>query len=185
MRQAVDRRASEILKRLPAGPVIGAEIGVSRGLLSSRLLAREDLTLYMIDSYLPTEAQPQAYKDTGDVAAQLTGEQQARCKEEARQLTAFAGIRVVFLCEDSTRAAKRVAPKSLDFVFVDAAHDLASVTADIDAWHGKVKPGGLMSGHDYVAQSVNGVKRAVDSWVSAAGLSLDLGDNDTWFVRMP
>jgi predicted O-methyltransferase YrrM len=49
----------------------------------------------------------------------------------------------------SVEAAKTFADKSLDFVFIDGDHAYESVCADIDAWLPKVKPGGLLAGHDY------------------------------------
>jgi len=45
-----------------------------------------------------------------------------------------------------------------DFVYIDAAHDYASVSADIQAWLPLVKVGGIIAGHDYM----HDVKRAVD-----------------------
>jgi hypothetical protein len=39
--------------------------------------------------------------------------------------------------------------ESLDFVFIDASHDFASVLADLRAWWPKVKPGGTLAGHDH------------------------------------
>lgn len=38
---------------------------------------------------------------------------------------------------------------SLDFVFIDAAHEYESVKSDLASWRSKVKPGGVMAGHDY------------------------------------
>ena len=38
---------------------------------------------------------------------------------------------------------------SLDFVFIDAAHDYDSVRKDINAWFPKVKKQGVIAGHDY------------------------------------
>lgn len=59
-------------------------------------------------------------------------------------------------------AAKIYKDESLDFVFIDAAHDYNNVLADITAWFPKIKPGGIIAGHDYgnkdfpeVAQAVN------------------------------
>lgn len=50
--------------------------------------------------------------------------------------------------------------ESLDFVFIDAAHDYGNVKADIEAWYKKVKPGCIIAGHDYSWSEE--VKRAVD-----------------------
>lgn len=43
----------------------------------------------------------------------------------------------------------RVLPFEADLVFLDAAHDYASVAADIEAWLPKVRKGGILCGHDY------------------------------------
>lgn len=49
----------------------------------------------------------------------------------------------------SIEAAKLYENESLDFVFIDAAHDYDNVCADINAWLPKVKLGGILGGHDY------------------------------------
>jgi len=59
----------------------------------------------------------------------------------------------------SVEAASLFADQSLDFVFIDAAHDHASVRADISAWLPKVRPGGVLAGDDYGV--FPGVERAV------------------------
>jgi predicted O-methyltransferase YrrM len=43
---------------------------------------------------------------------------------------------------------------SLDFVFIDAAHDYESVRKDIHAWFPKVKKEGVIAGHDYECADV-------------------------------
>lgn len=52
--------------------------------------------------------------------------------------------------------------ESLDFVFIDAAHDFDNVYKDLIAWYGKVKSGGVISGHDY--DSSEGVRKAVNKF---------------------
>lgn len=55
----------------------------------------------------------------------------------------------------SVEAARTYRYHSLDFVFIDAAHDYDSVRADILAWKDKVRPGGILAGHDYQFDDVS------------------------------
>jgi len=48
----------------------------------------------------------------------------------------------------------------LDAVFIDGDHAYPSVIADIDAWLPKVRPGGILAGHDYTPE-IPDVVRAV------------------------
>ena len=56
----------------------------------------------------------------------------------------------------------------MDFVYIDARHDYESVLEDLNAWFHKVKPGGILAGHDYadgmLPQGDFGVKSAVDEF---------------------
>lgn len=49
----------------------------------------------------------------------------------------------------SVEAASQFEDESLDFVFVDASHEYEDVKEDINAWLPKVKPNGILAGHDY------------------------------------
>jgi predicted O-methyltransferase YrrM len=49
----------------------------------------------------------------------------------------------------SVEASQRFPDASLDWVFIDGIHDYRNVRDDIRAWAPKVKPGGLIAGHDY------------------------------------
>lgn len=49
----------------------------------------------------------------------------------------------------SHTAAKLIKDKSLDICFIDADHRYFNVLEDIDAWKPKVKPGGILCGHDF------------------------------------
>ena len=51
--------------------------------------------------------------------------------------------------KSSLSAAATFDADSIDYVFLDAAHDYESVRADIAAWWPKIKPGGWFAGHDY------------------------------------
>jgi predicted O-methyltransferase YrrM len=57
--------------------------------------------------------------------------------------------RLEVLQADSVEGSSHFAAGSLDWVYIDADHSYRSVIADIRAWGPKLKPGGLISGHDY------------------------------------
>lgn len=50
---------------------------------------------------------------------------------------------------NSLAAARRAVNGSMDFVYLDTEHDLASTLADISEWIKKVRVGGIIAGHDY------------------------------------
>jgi predicted O-methyltransferase YrrM len=50
---------------------------------------------------------------------------------------------------DSAESAGRFPDASVDLVFVDADHSYDAVRRDIRAWAPKLRPGGLLSGHDW------------------------------------
>ena len=79
------------------------------------------------------------------------------------------------IVSESPRWPSAVSSVGLDFVFIDAQHDYDSVKKDIEIWTPKLKPGGLLSGHDY-QPNFKGVIQAVDE---AVGRPI-IGENDTW-----
>lgn len=60
----------------------------------------------------------------------------------------------------SIEAASRFPDGYFGLVYIDACHQFEAVCEDINAWLPKVKPGGVLAGHDYL--SFGGVKKAVD-----------------------
>lgn len=72
---------------------------------------------------------------------------------------------------DSASGAANVPDESLAFVFIDAAHDYESVKRDIAAWLPKLKPDGLMAGHDAEYSEVaRAVKEAFPQAVRAGSV---------------
>jgi hypothetical protein len=165
---------------------VGAEVGVGDGLYAKTLLERiSGLCLYGIDpwdngggnrrgeaSYLATMTHLKGFVASG----------------------AFVPVRKL-----SVAAAADFLDGMLDFVFIDAAHDYKNVTQDLEAWTLKVKPGGIVSGHDYYNvknwPKTTGVTQAVNDYVTAHGIKLEVigwdrknPDGDSrqpcwWFVR--
>ena len=180
-------RAREILDHCGMPPTIGAEIGIRIGLLSAALLRAEpQLELLMVDSWAPAEEQTEAYRATGDRNALRTKVDAEKHYRMAIAAVAFAGSRARIRRMTSEAAAAETLDGSLDFVFIDADHSYEGCSADIRLWAPKVRPGGLLCGHDYghVRPEFNGVIRAVDEAFEANGWALTTGRDYTWF-RVP
>ena len=80
----------------------------------------------------------------------------AQPKNGPNELAAFVSIRLArfagrftIIMGTSLDAADYVEDSSLDLVFIDGAHDYANVLTDLDTWLPKVKPTGVISGHDF------------------------------------
>ena len=57
----------------------------------------------------------------------------------------------------SVEAAQDIADESLDFVYIDAAHDYENVLKDLEAWTPKVRIGGIVSGDDFYQGNSGGM----------------------------
>lgn len=111
-------------------PVAMAEIGVEAANTSQRLLEQNPSLSYIgVDPYRNNDG---LYENV------LSRLQPFR---ESGRFTLHRSI--------SLTAAPFVADGSLDIVFLDARHDYEAVSDDIQAWRPKVRPGGILSGHDF------------------------------------
>lgn len=68
---------------------------------------------------------------------------------------------------------------SLDFVYIDGAHDFKNVALDICEWIKKVKPNGILYGHDFKRSTNPRLKQHVQDVVSAYAYALGI---KPWFV---
>mmetsp|Transcript_9334 Transcript_9334/g.20769 ORF Transcript_9334/g.20769 Transcript_9334/m.20769 type:complete len:420 (-) Transcript_9334:112-1371(-) len=121
-----------LLERLgiSSRPLAVAEIGVEAANTSQRLLDRNPLLSYVgVDPYMGNDA---LYED---VLQRLA----PHC----------ASKRFTLHRSTSIAASELIDASSLDLVFLDARHDYAAVADDIAAWMPKVRPGGILSGHDF------------------------------------
>lgn len=83
----------------------------------------------------------------------------------------------------SEESATRIPGDSLDFCYIDADHSYEAVKLDIALWYARVKPAGVVAGHDYSNSSVPGVKQAVDEFVADYKLTLNTKGLDWWIVK--
>lgn len=71
----------------------------------------------------------------------------------------------------SVEAAASVPDGSLDFVYIDAAHDFDNVMLDLITWSKKVRGGGIVAGHDYDRPHRKGVVPAVNAYTKQHRIS--------------
>ncbi|MDQ5906905.1 MAG: hypothetical protein QG592_331 [Pseudomonadota bacterium] len=177
--QAVDMRCAALLREIYSVPKIGVEIGVYKGWLSARLLAANgSLFLHMVDPW--TADVSGSYLTTDDKLARSSQDQHDDAMRQALEgVKPFSGRYKVHRMT-SEQAAELFESESVDFVFIDGDHSYDGCALDIRCWWPKVKPGGILSGHDYRDERNYGVQKAVHEFLGERELRLGL--NHTWFI---
>jgi hypothetical protein len=165
MRVGAMRDRIVLLDVLPRGSV-GAEIGVFRGGYSLEILASvKPAKLHLIDEWPP--------RVTCQKPEQFLGTENHRFVLERFRHEIAAGIVVVHRAR-SPAAADGFPDGHFDWVYIDADHTYEAVRDDLAAWRPKVKPGGLVMGHDYCQPKGRnyGVIRAVADSVERGELQM-------------
>lgn len=131
LRVAIDREA--LLDWLPKHAV-AAEIGVGAGDFSVAILARTaPHVLHLIDSWTHDERY-----------LNLAAEVANRFAEEVT-----AG-QVIIHQGHSLAVLAGFPDGCFDWVYLDTGHDFATTSRELELCRAKVKPGGIIAGHDYV-----------------------------------
>jgi len=140
---------------------IGAEIGMGTGTNAMTLKRKNpELILYCVDSWeiydgIHDFTDPQQMKEWQTLAC--------------HRLREYKDIHIINKLSMDT--VNDFNDNSLDFVYIDANHEWPYVTQDLFYWSKKVRPGGIVSGHDYFkGQRADGlchVREAVHSYVEA------------------
>lgn len=116
----------------------GAEIGVQAGAYSKVLCENiPGVKLHCVDAW---EKYP-GYIDFVSPSTYIAHEKEAR--------RVLAPYNCNLIKKYSMDAVKDFPDRSLDFVYLDANHDIRHVIEDITEWSRKIKKGGIISGHDY------------------------------------
>ena len=154
------RPALEFCKKRNQGiETQGAEIGVALGDNASEILKSwPEVKLILVDNYWHSL----------DWAT--------RTQERLSQFN----DRVKWFIMDSQEASIGIEDNYLDFVYIDANHSYRGCYLDIKAWYPKVKPDGVLCGHD-IAEP--GVTKAVLDFNLQNNLLLQTKQCDWWIVK--
>uniref|UniRef100_A0A6H1ZIS5 Putative methyltransferase n=1 Tax=viral metagenome TaxID=1070528 RepID=A0A6H1ZIS5_9ZZZZ len=160
--------------------LIGAEIGVDRGLNALNILENLDIKkLYLIDPYT-------IYKNLVNIGCNLTEEQCVSIEKEAHDRLEKYSDKIVWIKDLSENAVDKI-PDELDFVYIDGNHRYEYTKKDLELYYPKVKDGGLLGCHDY---DYLDTAKAIDEFFGNLHIkhnSERCADNpsrlDTWVVK--
>ena len=170
----------ELLRHFPKSAV-GAEIGVAEGTFSAAILsAAEPRELHLIDPWSYLESGSDLLRGRGHLADM----DRARAgkfnppaplpegdRKYAEVVARFEGEPSVRIHRQySYKAAGSFPDRFFDFVYIDGNHHYEFVLRDLEDFAAKLKPGGLMFGHDFfedafARQEHYGVIEAVNAFV--------------------
>lgn len=152
------------------GYKVGAEIGVHKGRYTEKF-CEVGLKMYAVDPWRGF---------SGQGRSQQRQEQQDEVYNKAvRVLSRFPSCEIVK--KTSMEAVHTFRNRSLDFVYIDADHNFPNVACDVFEWEKKVRPGGVVAGHDYFNTSpysrniVCHVKAVLQAYTT-------LFDIENWYV---
>ena len=171
----------------------GVEIGTDKGEFAHHLLERSKLTnLCCIDPWIDdfgSDHKPGYYDKIGDNRYNAAFEKLKKFIEVSR-CQPIRGF--------SANASQGWQEESVDFIYIDGDHSLEGVYTDLYSWIGKVRIGGIVSGHDYKDGPKSGmqdyfgeqlpyrVKTVVDNFCQQYGYKLHTVGGRVlsfWFVR--
>ena len=181
----------------------GVEIGTFKGEFARKILlnTNANLRLYMVDVW---RGLGDEYQDSSNHNNHISA-----YSDTIKEIEGFGNM-AVMIRADSQTASDLFIDESLDFVYIDANHAYDYVVEDIKLWYPKVKHGGYLMGHDYIAMDwyndpnfmangkdkhiyanngfyfgVFGVNPAVDEFCKRGGYELTITNEwfGTWMIQ--
>ena len=163
----------ELLNATPEGGIF-VELGCYKGKSTSFIgveihKQKRDINFFAVDSFQGAtnstdENEVKAYVGISDI------------EQTYLENVAPIGNKITTIKSLSHEASQYFDDKSVDVIFIDAGHSREAVMKDIDCWLPKIKPNGIIAGHDYTAWE--GVNQAVDEKFG----KIHKLENDCWFI---
>lgn len=100
--------------------------------------------------------------------------------------TSFLGDQIKMMRGDSKDFGEMIAGQNFDLIFIDGCHDYESIRADIVMCMAALKPGGLLTGHDFHSMG-HGVRQAVNELIGIApsiNVKNVIKETYIWFARI-
>jgi len=141
--------ANQLLDMIkPEGPLLGVEVGLWKADFAAGILESNNrLSWIAVDPYAPYGRKARKQPEWDNIHKRVMG-----------KMAPF-GDRFKLIRKTSKDAIYDI-PDGVDFVFIDGNHDLDVAYHDIQEYEKKVRPGGILAGHDYIQR----IKKIVDQY---------------------
>jgi hypothetical protein len=171
----MEQQYLELLDATPEGGVF-VELGCYKGKSTSFIgveihKRKRDINFFAVDSF-------QGATNSTDANEIKAYEGISEIEESYTYNVAPIGNKIKTIVSLTDEAAQYFNDEEIDVIFIDAGHSYEAVKADIEAWLPKMKPNGIMAGHDYKAWE--GVNQAV---TEVFGTPHKV-ENDCWFIYL-
>ena len=163
------RPAIEKIREILGADLIGAEIGVNKGYNAAYIFqVIKPKLLYLIDPW-------NGFFDPG--SGEIVGEAQYLLTGELLRDLPYKIIRAT-----SEIAVKDFQDGTLDFCYIDGAHNYQSVLLDITLWYPIVRKSGIISGHDFSPASPQ-IIQAVEEFCRRNNISKIFFSSEDLYIR--
>lgn len=157
--------------------IVAVEVGVRSGVHARELLDRLDIQkLYLVDDY-------RSYAETtadGQTLFWTPKLQEAFCSEAFARLS--PDPRAVFIHRPAEEACRLFPDGFFDFIYLDCDHRYEAMRDDLRRWHWKLRPGGILAGHDH-SPFFPGVAQAVEEFAAEKNLKLRVFEDSDWLFE--
>ncbi|HAH37108.1 MAG TPA: class I SAM-dependent methyltransferase [Algoriphagus sp.] len=131
-----------LLELLPKGGVV-AELGVDQGGFSEKILKiNQPKTLHLVDLW-------------GTERYHLGKRKEVEEKFSKEISKGEVCIHIGY----STEVVQKFEKDTFDWIYIDTNHSYATTKQELELWSSKVKPDGIIAGHDYIIGNWNGMVR--------------------------
>lgn len=154
----------------------GVEVGVAAGKYSEVICkANPQMHLYGVDPWQPYDGYKKHVKN--EAFDKLYEETKAR-------MVKYPNYEIIR--DFSINTLKKFEDNTLDFIYIDANHEDPYITQDINEWSKKIRPGGIIAGHDYIraGKARRNTEDAKEHWDVKDAVNKYIKDNNIrpWFL---
>jgi len=154
---------------------IGVEVGVMKGKTSDYILKKKQVTLYLIDTWDMVERKGKFYNKDGGVK---------QWYKEVLKIQEKYKNRCYVIKQYSEIASYEFDKEYFDFIIIDADHSYLGCYNDLIMWFPKLKPNGILIGHDYDSPKHKGVTKAFNQFAQEHDLQLNKANNYfVWCIK--